>query len=197
MNTVLEEAPNSADASKQARLYTYDELLAEMPQTTQPHELWDGKLIVMPSPFYLHQKIVFRFGRRLCDWVEPRRLGEVLTAPMDMVLSQHRVVQPDVLFVAAERMSIIKDVIRGPADLVAEVISLGGRNRDRLEKRDLYEQYGVKEYWMIDPEPETIELLYLVNNHYELIARVRGEEIAASRLLPGFEISAQSLFRGE
>jgi Uma2 family endonuclease len=96
-------------------------------------------------------------------------------------------------FIATDRLKIIQDVVRGPADLVAEVVSLGGRNRDRIEKKDLYEQYGVKEYWIIDPEPETIDVLSLVNNRYELAARVRGE-IAASRFLPGFEVSAQSLF---
>jgi Uma2 family endonuclease len=83
----------------------------------------------------------------------------------------------------------------GPADLVAEVVSLGGRSRDRIEKRDLYEQHGVKEYWIIDPEPETVEVLALVNGRYELVQRSHPGETAASRLLPGFEISVADLFR--
>jgi Uma2 family endonuclease len=113
-----------------------------------------------------------------------------------MVLSPHRAVQPDVAFVAKDRLAIIQRVIRGPADLVAEVVSLGGRNRDRIEKRDLYEQHGVGEYWIIDPEPETVEVLALVNGRYELVHRSLPGETASSRLLPGFEVSVSYLFRG-
>jgi Uma2 family endonuclease len=114
-----------------------------------------------------------------------------------MVLSAHRAVQPDVAFISKERLTIIQRAIMGPADLVAEVVSLGGRNRDRIEKRDLYEQYGVKEYWIIDPEPETVEVLALINGRYELVKRSLPGEAAASRLLPGFEVSVGYLFRGE
>ena len=178
------------------RRYTYDELVTEMSETNQPHELWDGELIMAPAPFFSHQKIVFRFHRALNDWVEPRGLGEVIGAPIDMVLSPHRVVQPDVAFIARERLGIIKGAILGPADLVVEVISLGGRNRDRIEKRDLYEQYGVKEYWIVDPEPQTVEVLSMVNSRYELAMRCGAGETGASRLLPGFQINVNYLFGG-
>jgi Uma2 family endonuclease len=178
------------------RLYTYDELVAEMPETNQPHELWEGVLTMSPTPSFLHQEIAFRFHRALHDWVATRQLGKVIGAPIDMVLSPHRAVQPDVAFIAKDRLAIIQRVIMAPADLVAEVVSLGGRNRDRIEKRDLYEQHGVKEYWIIDPEPETVEVLALVNGSYELVKRSLPGETAASRLLPGFEIPVGYLFRG-
>lgn len=167
-----------------------------MAETNLPHELWDGELIMAPAPFFNHQKTVLRFYRRLDDWVSSSNLGEVITSPIDMVISPHRAVQPDVAFIAKERLAIIQRVIMGSADLVAEVISLGGRNRDRIEKRDLYEQHGVKEYWIIDPESETVEVLALVNGRYELVQRSRPGETAASRLLPGFEVSVNYLFRG-
>ena len=198
MSIVVESSPPTVPETR--RLYTYDELVAEMPETNQPHELWDGELIMAPAPFFDHQKIVLRFYRRLDDWVLSRNLGEVIASPIDMVLSPHRAVQPDVAFISKQRLAIIQRAIMGPADLVAEVVSLGGRNRDRIEKRDLYEQHGVKEYWIIDPEPETVEVLALVNGRYELVQRSRhGEtaETAASRLLPGFEVSVAYLFRGQ
>jgi Uma2 family endonuclease len=177
------------------RLYTYDELAAEMPETNQPHELWDGELIMAPAPFFDHQKTVLRFYRRLDDWVSSRNLGEVVTSPIDMVLSPHRAVQPDVAFIAKDRLAIIQRVIMGPADLVAEIVSLQGRSRDRIEKRDLYEQHGVKEYWIIDPEAQTVEVLALVSGRYELVQRSLPGETASSRLLPGFEVSVGDLFR--
>jgi Uma2 family endonuclease len=193
MSIVVEASPPAVPEPQ--RLYTYDELAAEMPETNQPHELWDGELIMAPAPFFDHQKIVLRFYRRLDDWASSRNLGEVITSPIDMVLSPHRAVQPDVAFIAKERLSIIQRVIMGPADLVAEVVSLQGRSRDRIEKRDLYEQHGVKEYWIIDPEAQTVEVLALVNGRYELVQRSLPGETASSRLLPGFEVSVADLFR--
>jgi Uma2 family endonuclease len=78
-----------------------------------------------------------------------------------------------------------------------EVISLGSRHRDRIEKRDLYEQYGIKEYWIIDPEAQTVEVLFLENGRYRLLMRATVGQSAASRLLPGFESSVDSIFFGE
>ena len=193
MSIAVESSPPVVVQTR--RLYTYDELVAEMPETNQPHELWDGELIMAPAPFFDHQKTVMRFCRRLDDWVSARHLGEVVISPVDMVLSPHRAVQPDVAFIAQERLAIIQRAIVGPADLVAEVVSLGGRNRDRIEKRDLYEQHGVKEYWIIDPEAQTVEVLALVNGRYELVLRSLPGETASSRLLPGFEVSVGDLFR--
>lgn len=183
-------------SGKQApkKLYSYDEYLAGFPETNQPMELWDGEVVMSLSPNFRHQEIALAFYRELFEWVHARQLGKVIAAPMDMVLSPHRAVQPDVAFVSADRLHIIKDRIRGAADLVAEVISLGGRQRDRLEKKDLYEQYGVREYWLIDPEAKTIEVFALADRQYEVAARAGYGETAQSRLLPGFQISAEMLF---
>lgn len=176
------------------KLYTYDELCAQMEETNQPHELWDGELIMAPSPFFSHQNVVFRFARLLEAWCSSRKLGTVVVSPIDMVLSPRRMVQPDVAFVASARREIIRDVIRGPADLVAEVVSPGGRRRDRSEKKDLYEQHGVKEYWIIDPEGCSVDVLHL-NPHrqYDLAGRYLAGETAASVLLPGFTIELDAL----
>src|SRR5216683_2045445 len=168
--------------AKEKRLYTYDELVAEFPETNQPCELWDGELIMSPAPSFDHQEIVFRFARQLYEWVAKRKLGKVIIAPIDMVLSPHRAMQPDVAFIAQDRLGIIRRVIHGPVDLAVEVISLGNRNRDRIEKRDLYEQYGVREYWIIDPEAQTVEVLFLENGRYRLLARCMSGETAESRL---------------
>ena len=176
------------------RRYTYEELLDQLPETTQPCELWDGELVMSPSPSFFHQEIVLRFSRLLHEWVSRHKLGKVVASPIDMVLSSHRVLQPDVAFIANERLSIIKRTIMGPADLVAEVISLGGHNRDRIDKKDLYEQYGVKEYWLIDPEAQSVDVLFLEASQYMLVTRSGPDQLAASRLLPGFEVPVRKLF---
>jgi Uma2 family endonuclease len=93
-------------------------------------------------------------------------------------------------------LAIIQRAIMGPADLVAEIVSLQGRSCDRIEKRDLYEQHGVKEYWIIDPEAQTVEVLALADGRYELVKRSHPGETAASQLLLGFGVSVDYLFRG-
>jgi Uma2 family endonuclease len=175
---------------------TYDELLARIPESNRPSELWDGELIMSPAPSLQHQKIALAFYRRLHEWVARHDLGEVYAAPLDMVLSPHCVMQPDVAFVARDRLDVARRAIEGPADLVAEVISLGGRERDRIRKRDLYEQHGVKEYWIIDPEPRTIEVLVLDTAGYRRTGCFRSGDHASSRLLPGFEAAVDELFEG-
>jgi Uma2 family endonuclease len=147
-----------------------------------------------PTPSFQHQKIAFRLCRLLDDWVRPRQLGEVVPAPLDMVLSEHCVAQPDVVFIARERLDLIRRVVMGPADLVMEVVSLGSRSLDRIEKRDLYEQYGIKEYWLIDPEAKTVEVLFLDKGQYTLAGRFTVGGQAGSRLLPGFTVDVGSLF---
>jgi Uma2 family endonuclease len=176
------------------RRYTYDEVVAEFPESNEPCELWDGELIMSPAPSFFHQEIVIRLAQQLRAWVSKRRLGKVVTSPIDMVLSPHRVTQPDIVFIAKERLGIVSRTINGPVDLAVEIISLGNRNRDRIEKRDLYEQYGVKEYWIIDPEAQTIEVLHLANDRYELLMRAKTGDIAKSRVLEGFGCSVESLF---
>ena len=177
------------------RRYTYEELVAEMPESNLPCELWDGELIMSPAPSFYHQEVVLRLYRQLYEWVSKRKLGKVVAGPIDMVLSPHRVTQPDVAFISQDRLGIITRTINGPADLAAEIISLGNRNRDRIEKRDLYEQYGVKEYWLIDPEAQTVEVLHLESGRYQLFMRGTPGKVAASKLLPGFETQVAALFR--
>lgn len=176
------------------RLWTFDELAAELPESNLPTELWDGKIVMSPAPSFFHQEVVVRFFKLLDAWVARHHLGKVVVAPVDMVLSPRRSTQPDVLFIANERLNIVQERVMGPADLVAEVVSSASRQRDRIDKRDRYEQHGVKEYWLIDPEAQTVEVLFLETAQYQLTGRWRPGEQARSRLLEGFTVPVDQLF---
>ncbi len=178
------------------RHWTFAELAAELPESNLPIELWDGEVIMSPAPSFFHQRVVARFYKFLDAWVAGRGLGETGIAPIDMVLAPHRATQPDVIFIAKERLSLIRGSVMGAADLVAEVISPESRRRDRIDKRDLYEQHGVREYWLIDPEAETIEVLHLNAGEYQLAGRWRPGEQAQSRLLEGFTVPVSELLAG-
>jgi Uma2 family endonuclease len=190
---VIATKPRSDAKRQPTRRWTFDELATALPESNLPTELWDGELIMSPAPSFFHQEIVARFYKMLDAWVARRQLGKVGIAPLDMVLSPRRAVQPDVLFVANEHLDIIRERVMGAADLVAEIISPDSRRRDRIDKRDRYEQHGVREYWLIDPEAQTVEVLYLVGGRYQLLGRWRPEEQAHSRLLKGFSVSVSAL----
>jgi Uma2 family endonuclease len=170
---VIATKPRAVPKRLPSRQWTFEEMAAELPESNLPTELWDGELITSPAPSFFHQKTALRFYKLLDRWVEQHQLGETIAAPLDMVLSPRRAVQPDVLFVAKDRLEIIRGRVMGAADLVAEVVSPESRRRDRLDKRDRYEQHGVREYWLIDPEAPTVEVLHLKEGRYQLVGRWR------------------------
>ncbi len=179
--------------AKAQRLWTYDEMVAELPETNLPTELWNGEIIMSPAPHPNHQRLVRNFFRKLDHFVEGRGLGEVLFSPTDVVLTQKRVVQPDVLFISKGRLGIIKDRIDGVPDLAMEVISETSWQRDRIQKKALYEQFGLPEYWILDPDSETIEVFTLAKGVYQLHSRAVGGQVARSKLLSGFNVTFKHL----
>jgi Uma2 family endonuclease len=192
--TVIAAKAKATSRSSVDRRWTFEEMVAELEESNLPTELWDGELIMSPAPSFFHQEIVARFYELLTAWVRKHKLGKTGIAPLDMVLTNTRATQPDVVFISNERLDIIKTRLMDAADLVAEVISPNSRRRDRIDKRDLYEQHGVKEYWLIDPEALTVEVLHLVQGEFQLVGRWRPGESAESRLLKGFRVKVSGLF---
>jgi Uma2 family endonuclease len=191
----LASKPPRLRRAKEPKLWTYEELVAKFPESNQPMELWNGEIIMPPAPDSDHQRSTFDFAMALRMWVERHRLGEVFIPPFDMVLAPRQVTQPDVLFVSTERAHLVKKVLKGAADLVVEVVSPSSHERDRIKKRDLYEQHAVKEYWLLDPEGGTIEVYYLTKGRYELVGRWRAGEMASSKLLEGFRVGVSDILR--
>lgn len=186
-------AHSPLERPKPRRLWTYAEMCAEFEETNLPVELWDGEIVLPLVPTPSHQTAVARLWNALQRQVEPHALGRIFAAPLDVVLGPRRVVQPDVLFIARERLGIIGDHIAGAPDLAAEVISPGSWRRDRVDKKALYEQASVKEYWILDPDAQTIEVFALVKGAFQLHSRAEETESARSKLLPGFKVSFNEL----
>ena len=178
---------------KTRRRWTYREMVAESPETNLPVELWNGEIIMSPAPDPDHQEIVFNFARCLRDFTSRESLGRTFISPLDVVLSERRVVQPDVLFIARANLGMVKNHIDGVPDLVMEVISDGSWQRDRIDKKALYEQSGLKEYWIVDPASRTIEVFALKKSGYQLYAKGTDSEPVQSKLLSGFKVSFDQL----
>ncbi len=121
------------------------------------YELVEGDPRMVPSPSVRHQKISQRLERPLLERVEDAGRGTVLDAPCDVVLSEHNVVQPDLLFVAKDRLGIIGEAnIQGAPDLVIEILSKDSEPWDRVTKRRTYARYGVRELWAPGGFPDLV-----------------------------------------
>ena len=123
------------------------------------YELLNGELVMPPAPLTGHQMISMALASRLYLYVDEKGLGTVVAAPIDVVLSDTDVVQPDVLFVSSQRSQIVtRENVRGAPDLVVEILSPATEERDRTVKLGLYAQHGVIEYWMVDPDAKTVSV---------------------------------------
>ena len=137
------------------RHYTYADL-ERMPENRKRNEIIDGDLIVSPSPSVLHQKIVGSLFVQLHAFAT-RVSGQAFVAPLDIVFADDNVVQPDVMYVGADRLGIIAEKnLRGAPSLVIEVLSPSSYDTDPGEKLALYARFGVPEYWIVDPRTHSI-----------------------------------------
>ena len=103
------------------------------------------------------------------------------------------ILQPDVLFVSTARLSIIRDQVWGPPDLVAEVLSHGTRRHDRGAKLDWYQQYGVRECWLVDLHDDSVTVVDFTGPA-RASRTAKGVEPMVSTVLPDLELSAFGLF---
>ena len=159
------------------------------------YELLDGELIQIPTPPTAHQRARRDIGNPIHAFVTEGELGEIFFMPLDVVLSETDVVQPDLLFVSKERSYIITEKnIRGAPDLVVEVLSPSTAQRDRTLKRTLYALHGVPEYWQADTDAKNVTVLTLDGGEYK-VAGIYGEgQTLVSPLLSGFTLEIDRIF---
>ncbi len=179
-------------ATKTTQL-TYDDL-RQIPPDRNRYELIEGELFVSAAPNTEHQRKTFRLARKLAEHVEEHDLGEVFIAPYDVVLDAPTVLEPDILFVSKARQSIVKPgCIEGAPDLVVEVLSDSSRTIDRFVKRDRYAEFGVPEYWLLEPFEPRIEVLRLEGGKYRLVGSFGPGDTLESPTFPGLRIPMSSL----
>ena len=177
------------------RVWTYEDYLRL--DDDKRYELINGRLYEMPAPTPLHQIILAYLHHRFYDFAKRRDTGLVIPSPIDVVLGDRYVLQPDILFISKERLGIIGEkAITGPPDLVVEIISPATVRRDTVVKKGIYERFGVREYWIVYPDERAIEVWVLSDEgKYELFSVAEGEGKVKSKVLEGLEVDLKEVFK--
>ena len=165
------------------------------PESLHRREVVWGILREPPAPFYGHQRVVTDLAFLLQQHTRERDLGQVCVSPIDVVLDGPNalILQPDIVFIATDRLGIVKNQIWGAPDLVVEVLSPGTAVYDRRRKLGWYRKYGVRECWFVDPRAQQI----VVRSFEAASSTKRAYKLAAtveSRVLPLLQLRATDIF---
>jgi len=164
-----------------------------LPESNRIIELSEGRLIISPSPTNQHQEILFKLALLVGNHVFSNNLGKVLMSPMDVRLRKGIIRQPDIIFMSNEHLDRITNKRWGIPDLAIEVTSPGTKKEDRKDKYAEYEKAGIKEYWIVDPFKQSVEIYTLEHGIYSLFGKWGTGDIAKSKLLDGFEVSIDEI----
>lgn len=161
------------------------------------YQLVEGALYLMsPSPRFTHQAIVWNLVGISSRYLERHPVGRAFVAPFDVFLSDNDVVQPDVFFVANDRLKALQDDgVHGAPDLVIEVLSPSTAQLDKKTKRRVYAQAGVKEMWLVDPLLSQIQRYDFASDTAKPVQLIEENETFSTPLLPGLTISATEIFK--
>ncbi len=175
--------------------WTYEDYL-RLPDDGYCYEVIKGVLHMTAAPKLTHQIVSRNLAFALFSFVTKHKVGEVIYAPVDVLLDDlATLVEPDIIFIARERLSIIKEnVVEGVPDLIVEILSPSNWVIDRRDKFTVYETAGVREYWIVDPDAKTVEVYNLRQSRYALLERYEPGQRVKSELLTGFEISVDAIF---
>jgi Uma2 family endonuclease len=180
-----------------SRRFTYEDYLL-FPEDGHRHELIEGEHFVTLAPSTRHQAVCLSLGSHLFHFLRRHPLGRVLPAPFEVVLSDRDVVQPDLVYISNERAGILTESnAQGAPDLAVEVLSRTTRRTDETRKLRLYEDSGVREYWLVDPALETVRVYRREGARLVQAEELRAaaREALATPLLPGMEIPLVEIFR--
>jgi Uma2 family endonuclease len=166
-----------------------------LPESNLIIELSEGKLIMMSPATETHQRILRKLFLKIDTFVEAGQLGITRFAPMPVRLWPGKIREPDILFVLRQHSDRISEHYYGPPDLVVEVLSPTTQHTDRVEKFHEYATAGISEYWIADPETETLEVFSLQDETYVLHLKAGKGGKVNSRVLDGMVIAADEIFR--
>jgi Uma2 family endonuclease len=167
-----------------------------LPESGPRYQLIEGELYMSPAPNRYHQVISRNIEFMLLKYLEANPRGELYHAPFDVYLSEHDVFQPDIVFVGQENFRMLTDAgVEGTPDFAVEILSPSTAYLDKKSKLRVYARTGLKELWIIDPEPRLIQVYMLQENAGQPVATYSESDSFTSPHFPGLEIHGSKIFR--
>ena len=186
-------APAQSVAGPQQGFWTYDDYAVL--DDGEHYEIVNGVLHMTPSPSWSHQEIVGEIFAHLRAYIRSSGLGGVFIAPIDVELASNTVFQPDVVVLLKTSQRKLKERhIVGAPDLVVEVVSPSSETHDRYRKLVAYARAGVPEYWIVDPDARTVEVLILESGEYHSPGVFRGKATLPSQIAPALQVQVEQFF---
>jgi Uma2 family endonuclease len=176
--------------------WTYEDY-RRLPDDGWRYEVVRGELHMAPAPSSKHQATVRNLAFLFMLHLRENRAGRIYFSPLDVILPAGLAtpVQPDLIFISEERRAVVREQsVEGAPDLIAEVLSPSNWLDDRRTKFGAYAEAGVREYWLLDPRDETVEVYVLRGGIYELLDRFAPGTEIHSEVLPGFTPSVDEMF---
>jgi Uma2 family endonuclease len=180
---------------KEEKLITVEELFQMDLEEGYYYELLNGHIVKKQAPSPMHQKAVVKITTLIENFITEKDLGDCYTSPIDVFFDKYNNAQPDILFIKKDRLFIVTpDGIQGHPDLIVEVLSPSTFRNDRVGKMKLYCEFGVSEYWIVDPIYKTVDIYSLENNVYSITSSAIETGEISSKTLTDFKIDAEKIF---
>ena len=139
-------------------------------------EVINNVIYMSPAPLFNHQDVLSNLHTTMNFYIRENKLGKCLVSPLDVFFDNKNALQPDIVFISHENMSIVKDgKVRGAPDLIVEVLSPGNKKHDLERKKPVYEKHGVKEYFIVEPRTSEVFTFSLEDKKYIKQTGKKGE----------------------
>ena len=166
-----------------------------MPEGAPYYQFINGEAIYFPTQTLFHQSILLNVVFSMGGFVKKNNLGHTILSPVDVYFNDREMYMPDIVFVSHERNNVLTEVrIIGAPDIIVEVLSPSTGYYDLSHKKEIYEQEGVREYWLVYPDELRVELLQNTDNGFIVLNQARKAGVVRSAVLEGFALEIAEIF---
>ncbi|OIP41327.1 hypothetical protein AUJ95_03490 [Candidatus Desantisbacteria bacterium CG2_30_40_21] len=175
-------------------IWTYEDYLT-LPNDGKTYQIIGGDLFMTAAPLIYHQAISRNLAFIIWEFVKDHDIGDVFFSPIDVVFSSTNVVQPDIIYISKERLDIKKEkAIFGAPDLIIEILSPTTLQMDVLLKKVLYQRFGVREYWIVDPKEQKVDVFVLEGGKYEPKGTFFHQDVVEVKMIQGLKVNLTDVF---
>jgi Uma2 family endonuclease len=179
------------------KMVDFEEFLQMDKENEHRLEYFNGEVVYLESPSVEHQRVLLNIAAEFRNYFRGKPC-EAFISPLDLwLINKEKAlnvkVQPD-LMVICDKAGLKENAYYGVPALIIEIISPSNKNHDRIRKYSTYMEFGINEYWMVNPELKTVEVYVLEENEYKQAAIYKGSDCAASQTFNELKICLEEIF---